>query len=197
MFNGIVECTGTIEQISEMNDIKTLSIRPQHELSDLMVNDSLSVNGVCLTLIQRNEYLIFNVVPETLRVTNLDKLTKGSLVNLERSLKMDSRISGHYVQGHVDCVGEIISFESEGDAILAKITIPRAMNKYIVNKGYVAVDGMSLTVIHCDDDNFSVTLIPHTQEITLAKNYLPKTLVNIETDILGRYIEKILGARVA
>ncbi|MDR3492288.1 MAG: riboflavin synthase [Gammaproteobacteria bacterium] len=195
MFNGIVECIGVIENIDEINCCKTFTIRPHSKLSDIKINDSISVNGVCLTLTDDREYLEFTAIPETLKMTNLDKLKIGSLVNLERSLKMNARISGHYVQGHVDCMGEIIAISHEGDALNVKMTIPHAMRNYIVYKGYITIDGMSITVVRCEKDNFSIALIPHTQALTIAKNYSLNTWVNIETDILGRYIEKFLEAR--
>jgi len=196
MFNGIVEATGQIENVYDENNCRYFTISSEKQFNDLKVDDSLSVNGVCLTITQSQNNL-FNVtaVPETLRLTNLQFLTKGSRVNLERAMQLNSRVSGHTMQGHVDAMGQILDIQNEGDALLVSIGMPSSLGNYIVNKGYIALDGMSITVIRAEKNRFTVTLIPHTQNITIARQYLVGTHINIEVDILGKYVEKILEAR--
>ena|SRR5579872_3254489 len=195
MFNGIVESVGIIEDIQIKNDCKHFTIVSAKHFDDLKINDSIAVNGVCLTVTKRQDNTFsVTAVPETLRLTNLKFLVPGNPVNLERSMRSNSRISGHYVQGHVDGVGNILAIQKEGDALLVKIGVCSSLAKYIVNKGYVALDGVSITVIRAEKNSFTVTFIPHTQKITLVNRYSLGTVVNIEVDILGKYVEKILGA---
>lgn len=195
MFNGIVETIGIVADIQTKNDCSHFIISPNKFFDDLKIDDSISVNGVCLTITQiKNNKLEVTAVPETLRLTNLKFLSTGSQVNLERAMHLNTRISGHYMQGHVDGMGEILDITPEGDALLVKISLPSALNKYIVNKGYITLDGMSITVIQAEKDYFTVTFIPHTQNITIVNQYSIGKKVNIEVDILGKYVEKILGA---
>jgi len=201
MFNGIVEATGNIEAVHEQNGCRhfTLSSKKLFDegmAHDLKVDDSISVNGICLTVTEKQPNTFdVTAVPETLRLTNLQFLTPGSRVNLERAMLSNSRISGHYVQGHVDALGEILTIQHEGDALLVKIGMPASLANYIVNKGYITLDGMSITVIRAEREWFTVTFIPHTQKATIVSHYNVGTPVNIEVDILGKYVEKILGAR--
>ncbi len=195
MFNGIVESVGLVQAITIENECKHFTIVPRQPLNDLQINDSIAVNGVCLTITDMGEnQLHLTLVPETLRLTNLNLLNSNSIVNLERAIQFNSRMSGHYVQGHVDGIGEIISLENEGEAKLCTIRVPRKLMRYIVNKGYITLDGMSITVISASTDCFTVTFIPHTQHITIVNSYHVGTLINIEVDILGKYVEKIMGA---
>jgi riboflavin synthase len=195
MFSGIVESIGTIMHLENTGACLKISIKPQVHLDDSKIGDSLSVNGVCLTITEcLGTEIKAIVVPETLRLTNLGKLSVGSLVNLERSIKNGGRNSGHYVQGHVDGMGEIIEIRPDGPkALLLKCTVPSHLSKYLVNKGYIAFDGMSLTIIEAKNDYFTLTLIPHTQQVTIAKQYKIGDFVNLEVDILGKYVEKIMG----
>lgn len=197
MFSGIVETLGVITKIQNINEAKTLTISPQMSFDDLNLGDSIAVNGVCLTLInfQDNSFQV-TVVQETLRVSTLNQLTEGSQVNLERSLKFNGRVGGHYVQGHVDAVGEILDWQKDSSgAIMARISIPKILSKYIINKGFITIDGMSITVIEALDDEFSVTFIPHTQQATITQHYQKGTWVNIEVDSIGKYIEKLVTIR--
>lgn len=197
MFSGIVEATGVITFIETIYDCLHVRILPQINFSDLQIGDSVAVNGVCLTVttLIDNEFTA-TIVPETLRLTNLKKLSLNEKVNLERSAKLDTRIGGHNVQGHVDGEGEIIDLQSDGEsALIAKIQVPDTINKYIVKKGYVTIDGMSITVMDVAPEWFTATFIPHTQEVTVTNQYRKGTCVNIEVDILGKYIEKLLGAQ--
>lgn len=196
MFNGIVESVGIIKQAFFMYECLHLSISSREIFSDLKIGDSISVNGICLTITKVNENgFDVTVVPETLRKTNLRNLSEGLFVNLERSIKVSDRIHGHIIQGHVDGVGEVIECAQEGEAYLLKIKIPLSLIKYIVNKGYIGLDGMSITVIESLEDWITVTIIPHTKKSTIANNYTIGSLINIEVDILGKYLEKIYAGK--
>lgn len=194
MFNGIVETIGIIETFFFEEDCLKLSILPTNEFHSLKIGESIAVNGICLTITNIiNKNFNVTVVPETLRKSNLIKLSSGSSVNLERSMKINDRIHGHYVQGHIDGTGKIVDIVQDGkNAILIKISIPAHLRKYIVEKGYIAVDGMSITVVELKQDWISITLIPHTRNSTIANNYQVGSLINIEVDIFGKYIEKII-----
>jgi riboflavin synthase len=195
MFNGIVETVGIVLDLFEKEDCIYLCISKHPAFNDLKIGDSIAVNGICLTItdISHDNFKV-TVVPETIRKTNLKTLVIGSPVNLERSLKVTDRIHGHYLQGHVDAVSQIIEMIDEGkDARLVKISVPDHLRKYIIKKGYIALDGMSITVIDAKDDWISITLIPHTINSTIAKAYQVGSLINTEVDIFGKYIEKIFG----
>lgn len=195
MFNGIVETKGVVKKIELKDGCHELTIAPQLLFDDLTLGDSIAVNGVCLTITHftATEFKV-TVVPETLRCSNLKNLKENHLVNLERSLKLGARIGGHFVQGHVDGTGEILEIKSDASkALLVKIAIPANLAKYIIAKGFITIDGMSITVIHANMDWFTVTFIPYTQEITITQHYALNQLVNIEVDMLGKYIEKLAG----
>jgi riboflavin synthase len=196
MFTGIVEETGTVAGIEQRPGGMTLLIQAQRVLAGTRLGDSIAVNGVCLTVV-RHTAMTFEVevAPETLRKTSLGQLRLGSAVNLERSLAADGRIGGHVVQGHVDATGEVVALQADGEGVMATFRGPVALMKYIVPKGYIAVDGMSLTVVDTGPDWFSIALIPHTRAVTIARHYVPGVQVNLEVDILGKYIEKLLAAR--
>jgi riboflavin synthase len=196
MFSGIVEAIGTIIQLSINEGCKHFTIAPPFVLADLNVGDSISVNGVCLTVTAFTPSS-FNVtaVPETLRLTNLDQLSEGSKVNLERAMQLNQRVGGHYVQGHVDGMGEILEITNDNsNALLVKISLPQQFAKYLVNKGYIAIDGMSITIITATTDWFTVTFIPHTQAVTVVSQYNKGTKVNLEVDMMSKQLEKLLGA---
>lgn len=194
MFNGIVECTGVVDQIESTPDCLKMAIKPHCIFEDLSVGASVAVNGVCLTITQLfHNTFDTTIVPETIRLTNLGDLCVGNEVNLERSLKANGRISGHYVQGHIDGVGKILELKPDGkEAMLAKISLPQKLAKYVVNKGYIALDGMSITTIESSADWFMVTFIPHTKQATIVKHYHKDRKVNIEVDILSKFVEKVL-----
>ena len=197
MFNGIVETTGKISDLTINEGCKHFTIYPQITFEDLVIGESMAVNGVCLTITDFT-HQSFNVtaVPETLRLTNLDQLIVGSAVNLERSLKLNSRMGGHYVQGHVDGLGQILEMnhDQNSEAWLVKISLPPSLAKYVVAKGYIGLDGMSITVIDAMPEWFTVTFIPHTQQVTIVNQYQKDQFINIEVDMMGKYIEKLLGA---
>lgn len=193
MFSGIVETTGKIKQVDVLDDAIRLLIEPGIHFGDLKPGDSIAVNGVCLTAVEFNDRsFAVQVVPQTLRLTNLGELVEGGLVNLERSLCYNARIGGHIVQGHIDGIGRIVDINHDGpNALLVRIAIPQNLCKYTVNKGYIALDGMSITIVEAGSDYIVITLIPYTQENTVAKYYNLGTKINAEVDILGKYIEKL------
>jgi riboflavin synthase len=196
MFSGIVEGLGTIIQLSLSEGCKHFVIAPEQPFDDLTVGDSVSVNGVCLTVTSfTSDTFHVTAVPETLRLTNLDYLAEGEKVNLERAMKLNARVGGHYVQGHVDGTGEILEIEHDNsNALLVKIGMPQAFAKYMVNKGYIAIDGMSITIINATPEWFTVTFIPHTQAVTVVNQYKKGTKVNLEVDMAAKQLEKLLGA---
>ena len=196
MFTGIVETIGIIQDITILTNCIQFVISPQITFSDILVGDSIAVNGVCLTVTELTESSFFvTAVPETLRITNLNQLTKNNIVNLERSLTLSTRLGGHYVQGHVDSTAEIINLKADDSAWLVTFNLPSTLTKYIVNKGYITIDGMSITVIDVTSDTFTVTFIPHTQQATIVHQYRLGSKVNIEVDIISKYVEKLLGEK--
>jgi len=197
MFGGIVETVGRILDSKVSDGCKHLTIFSGEFYKDFVIGESIAVNGTCLTVTGFKEQS-FNVtvVPETLRLTNLDQLAIGDEVNLERAILLSNRLGGHYVQGHIDAVGEVINLNFDNsNAMLVTIRIPKSLSKYVVNKGYITLDGMSITIIEAKEDWISVTLIPHTQAVTIAKYYSEGVKINIEVDLIGKYIEKLLEVR--
>ncbi len=193
MFSGIIETIGRVETVHQAESSKRFKIHAPTLTGDMHIGDSISVNGVCLTITQfDSSFFEIEAVPETLRCTNLGLLQQNSAVNLERSIRPDQRIGGHFVQGHVDDVCEILSIEPEGTAWLVTLSLPHPLEKYIVNKGYITLDGMSITVIQAGKNDFSVMFIPHTQSVTITQFYQVGQKINIEADMLGKYIAKYL-----
>jgi riboflavin synthase len=196
MFSGIVEEIGTVATIQHRPGGMTLTIQARDVLNEARIGDSIALNGVCLTIVRYDtETFDVELAPETLRKTSLGRLQVWSAVNLERSLAASGRIGGHIVQGHVDATGEVIRLQPDGEAIMATFRAPVTLLKYIVPKGYIAVDGMSLTVVETGADWFSISFIPHTCAVTIVHHYTPGFLVNLEVDILGKYVEKLLASR--
>lgn len=194
MFCGIVETIGKITFVKRINDYLELAVLPGMDFPDLKTGDSVSINGVCLTITKIIDgQFYFAAVKETLRLTNLDSLNVGSKVNVERALAVSSRIGGHYVQGHVDFCGEIVDLHSDGSVL---IHYPEPFGKYIVNKGFITLDGMSITVIETAKKYFSITFIPHTKSHTIASDYQIGSRINVEVDIMAKYIEKYVGVYV-
>lgn len=190
MFTGIVEEVG--EVIGARGD--GLLIRARTVLSDAHIGDSICVNGVCLTVTEFDaESFSVDTVPETLRRTNLGDLVPGSAVNLERAMAADGRFGGHMVQGHIETTGQIARIEPEAEAWLLRIEAPPAFMRYVVEKGFVTVDGMSLTVVARDDAGFLVTIIPHTQANTNLRDRQAGESVNLESDIVAKYVEQFIN----
>ena len=193
MFTGIVEEIGKIKAIVAILLGKRFFIEARTVLADIHIGDSIAVNGVCLTVTEFTSAGFWvEAVAEALRLTNLGGLIEGSSVNLERSLTLQKRLGGHLMQGHVDGIGTITDITKEGSALLLTIAFPPHLNPYMVNKGYIGLDGMSITLIEVRDSEFTITLIPHTQDVSIASQYHVGQTVNLEGDILGKYIEKQL-----
>ena len=191
MFTGIVEEVGSVRAVGD----GSLVIGASEVLSDVKVGDSIAVNGACLTVTTHDDSSFsVDVVPETLRRTNLGELEVGSPVNLERSMPAYGRFGGHMVQGHVDGTATIHSIRGEGDALMVVFDAPTSLMRYVVEKGFIAVDGASLTIVNCDNFSFSVTIIPHTQENTVFKHKKTGDSVNLEVDIMAKYIERLTMA---
>ena len=188
MFTGIVEEMGRVEAAGGGG----LSVGAALVLDDLGLGDSIAVSGVCLTVTRLSDSgFSVDVVPETLRRTTLGSLGVGDPVNLERSLAANGRFGGHVVQGHVDGTASIESVVPEGEASLVRFAAPPAIMRYVVEKGFVAVDGISLTVVDCGERSFRVTLIPYTRENTAMRARREGDRVNIEVDIMAKYVEKL------
>ena len=195
MFTGIIEELGVIEALEPREAGARLRVRCAKVLADAYEGASIAVNGVCLTAVAlRPDSFSADVAPETLRRTNLGLLSNGSPVNLERPLSPSGRLSGHIVQGHVDGLGECVSIELLGsDNWWLSVRAPRELDRYLVFKGSVALDGFSLTVASLEDLVLGVTVIPHTFANTTLKTCRPGSLINVECDILAKYVEKMLG----
>jgi riboflavin synthase len=195
MFTGIIEEIGTIRSIKWGNRSAVIRIRANRILEDMKKGDSINTDGACLTVIsvEKDEFLA-DVMAETMRKTNLQYLKAGSDVNLERALKMNDRLGGHLVSGHIDGTGTITSYVKEDNAIWVNISADAELVKYIIKKGSIAIDGISLTIADLTETDFSVSLIPYTiNDTTLAKKK-KGDLVNLECDIVGKYIERFLTA---
>lgn len=196
IFTGIVEELGRVKGISRGAHSFQISISAEKVLEDVKIGDSIAVNGVCLTVIEFSpKDFVADVMPETLNKTNLRELRPGSIVNLERALSLNSRLGGHLVQGHVDAVGTIVKKERLDIAIIFKIAAPKEILKYTVPKGSIAIDGISLTVVDVFEDSFTVSLIPHTAHNTTLGFKEPGATVNLESDIIGRYVERLLSLK--
>lgn len=194
MFSGITECIGQVLSIQTHNDCYHFVISHHGRFDDVKVGDSIAVNGVCLTVTAFDENTFSTTaVPETLRLTNLSLLNINDPVNLERAIRADHRVGGHTVQGHIDTMATVKSITRDGnDAWVVHFTIDPTWQRYLVNKGFITIDGMSITVINAHDTEFSVTFIPHTKTSTIVQHYQPGTLVNIEVDMMAKYIEKMM-----
>ncbi|MDX8364778.1 riboflavin synthase [Cytobacillus sp. IB215665] len=193
MFTGIVEEVGKVNRLTHSIDAIELQIDARKILSDIQLGDSIAVNGVCLTVTSFNEFgFAVDVMPETIKATSLKLLKNGSSVNLERAMLANGRFGGHFVSGHVDGVGEIISKTRKGNAIYYVIAIDEKLAKYILHKGSVAVDGTSLTIFDVVDKSFTISIIPHTLSETIIGQKEVGDIVNIECDVIGKYIEHFL-----
>ena len=197
MFSGIIETSGAITQIDQIAEGVRLTLSSELPLAEIGLGESICVNGTCLTVtVIGDSGLSFEVSAESLRRTNLGDLRPGSVVNLERSLRLEDRLSGHLVFGHVDGLGSVASVQAEGDSFLYTFEIPRELSRYLVEKGSVAVDGISLTVFDCQSTSFTCAIIPHTYQVTTLKHRQPGDRVNIETDMQGKYIENFVKEAV-
>lgn len=188
MFTGIVEELGTVKQISR----DCLTFEANRVLEGTREGDSMAVNGVCLTVVSlENHGFSVNVMPETLRRTNLGSLSYGDQVNLERALELGGRLGGHLVLGHIDDTGEVVGVTSEETAHIMRIQAPTKIMPYIVDKGFIAVDGVSLTIVDSDDFSFAISLVSYTGENSTLGNKKPGDIINLEADILAKYVENL------
>ena len=188
MFTGLVEELGIISKITQTE----IWIEASVVMKDLGIKDSISVNGACLTVVDLKENTFrVDVVPETLSRTDLGYLAIGDKVILERSAQLGGRLGGHIVQGHVDGTAAITSIVEDGTSWSIEFQIPNTLSRYIVEKGFICVDGASLTVVNCDEKSFSIALIPYTKDNTVLGLKRVGSTVNIETDIIGKYLEKL------
>lgn len=195
MFTGIIEEMGTVEQVKR-GSIWQLILRAEKVAKDLSIGDSINVNGVCLTVTRvRNSTFSADVTSETLKRTNLADLSSGKKVNLERSVRAQDRLGGHLVSGHIDEVGTIAQRVKRPGAEIVRIKVSKGIQKYLVAQGSVAVDGISLTVLETFPDGFILSLIPHTALVTTLGSRKIGEKVNIEVDIIGKYIERFLAAK--
>ena len=190
MFTGIVEEVGQVAQL----DDHRLSVRGSKVLVGTKLGDSIAVNGACLTVVSFDEGdFSVDLAPETIRRTSLGNVNAGDWVNLERPLAVSDRLGGHIVQGHVDGTGRITSIRPEGDCITIRITNPKRLMPYIVEKGFMAVDGISLTVVKRGASSFTVSVIPYTTENTNLKGKMAGDRVNLEMDIVAKYVESLMA----
>lgn len=188
MFTGIIEEIGIVKGAGPGR----LTIGAKKVMADMKLGDSIAVNGACLTVsaLARDDFSV-DIMPETVRRTDIGRLHYGDRVNLERAILAVGRFGGHFVQGHVDGIGKVMSLTPEEAAVIAKISAPSDLMRYVVSKGFVAVDGCSLTVVECDAISFSVSLVTYTREHTTLGGKKPGDLVNVEVDIMAKYVEKL------
>ena len=189
MFTGIVEELGKVTTVYPTR----LVVQAKETLEGVRIGDSIAINGACLTVVElENGTFSVDVTPETLRRTNLGALEIGHSVNLERSLAMGDRLGGHMVQGHIEATGTILHITPEGDSTIVECQAPPEIMRYLVAKGFIAIDGTSLTVVECNISSFTISVIPYTSQTTLLGTYGVGNRVNLETDIVARYVERLV-----
>ena len=193
MFTGIIEGPGTISGIKPSGHSRRMAINADYELDNTKIGDSIAVNGACLTVVSfSGRRFEVDVSPETVAKTTLGKAKTGDRVNLERALRISDRIDGHLVSGHIDGIGAIKTIKTQENAIIITFNIPESVAHYIIKKGSVAVDGISLTVNECDHESFQVSIIPHTAKLTTLGFKKISDSVNVETDMIGKYVERFV-----
>ena len=193
MFTGIIEETGTVKKVIGGRESGSIAIKARKVLEGTKLGDSIAVNGVCLTVTSmQGDGFTADVMAETLRRSNLGKLSIGAQVNLERAMAADGRFGGHIVSGHIDGTGEIVSLKPEGNAVWVTVAASPDILRLIVEKGSITIDGISLTVAYADSSVFKVSVIPHTGAETTLLSRRPGDVVNLENDIVGKYIEKLM-----
>ncbi len=192
MFTGIVEETGTVTAFTRGADAWKLQIEARVALNDAALGDSIAVNGCCLTLTKFDAtHMWFDVLEETRRLTNLATITAGAAVNLERALRFGGKIGGHFVTGHIDGQGVIETFEPRGADFYLRVKAPAGLGRYLIHKGSITIDGISLTVAEVAGDTFAVWIIPTTIQVTNLREKQAGSPVNLEFDLLGKYVEKL------
>lgn len=195
MFTGLVEEIGKVKNIKNISGGKRIAVGADFVSDDVKVDDSISVNGVCLTAVSiSNNIFEADAVGETLNKSTLNEIKVGSEVNLERALKLSDRLGGHFVQGHVNGIGSVNKITKLGDNYSLTIRVPEKLTKYIVDEGSITLDGISLTVARIKENYVEISIIPHTWNHTTLRNKQVGSKINVETDILGKYIEKLLNS---
>ena len=193
MFTGIVAEIGTVRHIAPTPSGSRIEVAASRAVERLAVDDSISVAGVCLTVIERDDRsFTADVVPETLSLTTLGSLTRGSRVNLECAATPTTALGGHFVQGHVDATTKMLEWQAEGEGARLRFGLPKTLARYVVLKGFITLDGVSLTVARLGKTYFDIALIPHTAERTTLGTLRPGGLVNLEVDVLAKYVERIV-----
>ena len=193
MFTGLIQSIGTVRRLNRQGDAAQLTIASDLVTADLQLGESIAVNGACLTVTAwESDQFTVDVSPETLKCTTLETLRPNHAVNLERALRLSDRLGGHLVSGHIDCIARVRRRYQDHNALRIEFSVPDEAMRYIVEKGSVAVDGISLTVNQVGQQMFSVAVIPHSLEMTTLKDCREGTAVNIETDMIGRYVERLL-----
>lgn len=195
MFSGIIEAVGIVESIDEYGqDYRFVINTGKLDLSDIHVSESIAINGVCLTAIEiSNNTITADISSETIACTTFGKIRTGDKVNLEKALQLNSRLNGHLVIGHVDGIGMVKLIKDEGRSVCYEIQFPDNLRKYIARKGSICVDGVSLTINEISDKSFKVNIIPHTLEETIFPEYEKGSSVNLEIDLIARYLEGLLA----
>jgi riboflavin synthase len=192
MFTGIVEEVGTIKSVQPGK----LVIAAKRVLQETKLGDSIAINGACLTVTAlSSDGFSVDVMLETMRRTNLGMLTPGEGVNLERALAVGERMGGHFVQGHIDGRGRVVSLAKEAEAVLMRVAVPEEVVGYLVEKGFIAVDGVSLTIISRDATSFTVSVVAYTREHTTLGDKKPGDVVNLEVDVMAKYVEQLMKGR--
>lgn len=193
MFTGIIEGLGTITGTRSVGAAKVLTVAAEFDLDATRIGDSIAVNGACLTVTTLDgRRFTADVSPETLSKTTFATVKNGERVNLERALRLSDRLDGHLVSGHVDGMAQLVSRQTVANALVLRFSAPQALTRYMINKGSVAVDGVSLTINQCDPEGFSVSIIPHTAQLTTIGLKGVGAMFNIETDLIGKYVERFL-----
>lgn len=195
MFTGIIEELGSVRSVDERDGVLRLDIAASHVVSDAQTGDSIAVNGVCLTAVELDHHgFRADVMAESLEKTTLGSLAAGSDVNLERPMKLGGRLDGHMVQGHVDGVGTVAEITKRADGYRVRIGLPDDLARFVVDKGSITVDGVSLTVSDLEDDVFEIALIPHTLEVTTLGGLAAGDQVNLEVDVIAKYVARNMRA---
>lgn len=193
MFTGIIEGLGNLEEIRWRGQAMQLAVRAGFELDGTRIGDSIAVNGACLTVVALEKRgFVADVSPETLSKTTFGNARRGQPVNLERALRLSDRLDGHLVSGHVDGTARLVKRESAANALIFNFSAPETLTRYMIDKGSVAVDGVSLTINQCGSEGFSVSIIPHTARITTLGKWNEGDRVNIETDMIGKYVARFV-----
>ncbi|MFH0926847.1 MAG: riboflavin synthase [bacterium] len=196
MFTGLIEDIGEIRNIIRQGDLYKLEIYSKKIISDVKIGDSIAVNGVCLTATSKNEdsfSVNFDVSPVTVRKTNISELKVSDKVNLERALRLSDRLGGHLVSGHIDCIGRVNKILKKSDELLIEIKIIEHILNYVTQRGSISINGISLTIVDYNKDSFTVSIIPHTARMTNLESIKLYASVNIEFDMIAKYLERLLG----